>query len=391
MRSIGAGLVGFLLLAFLRGAGAAPTTAPAPAFFPPPANGHEVRGIVFVCDVSGATPTGVTVARRELQRAVSSLVGAQSFDLILTGSEKPLLFANTLAPASEANRQDACEWLEKAGARPRPSSLTSAIQAALALKPELVYLIESRNAADPATMRKQVGSLNRTQSARINVTTLIDDPNETGWTDAFSEIARRNGGLYTPIDLAAYGAHGATGIGGSIFALTPGQASAGRIIFVCDCSGSILNKIHSLILQLEKAVNALRPGLSFNLIFMSDQSCTTFQPGPVAATPQNQRDAVTFLRDKVTPRGETNAIPSLEAAFAQKPQLIFLLTDGDFPDDHAVLNRIRELNHAVNVPINTIAFVDKSDTDTDFITLLKQVAVESGGIYTFVKEDELRQ
>ncbi|HEY2585994.1 MAG TPA: VWA domain-containing protein [Tepidisphaeraceae bacterium] len=390
MKRIAVGLVGCLLLAFLLGAAEAPTTAPAPVLFPPPPDGHEARRIVFVCDVSGATINGAVMARRELRRAVRSLVGAQSFDLVLTGSDEPLLFAKTLVPASEQAREDACDWLEKAGTRPRPSALSPALQAAFPLKPELIYLIENRNSADPEATLKQVRSLNRDQAVRIHVTALIGDPKDAGWTQAFQEIAQRNGGKYTPVQLPDSGFDPALGLGGSIFALAPEQANVKRIVFVCDCSGSILNKFHSLAAQLEKAVNGLRPTQSFNLIFMGEQSCNALGPNPVPATPENKRDAITFLHDKVTPRGETNPIPALETAFAQKPQVIFLLTDGDFPDNHAALKRIRELNADRMVSVNTIAFVEPSDTETDFYKLLQAIADENGGQYKVVKEDELK-
>ena len=107
------------------------------------------------------------------------------------------------------------------------------------------------------------------------------------------------------------------------------------------------------------------------------------------ATPENKLKATNYLEDKVTPRGETNPIPGLELAFQQKPELIYLLTDGDFPDNNAVLKRITELNKDHKVKINTIAFVSEADTDTDFMKLLDKIAKENGGVYKFVKESDL--
>ena len=50
---------------------------------------------------------------------------------------------------------------------------------------------------------------------------------------------------------------------------------------------------------------------------------------------------------------------------------------------------ISKLNPDRKVKVNTIAFVDKSDTDTEFIELLKGIAKDNGGIYKRVKEAEL--
>ncbi len=107
-------------------------------------------------------------------------------------------------------------------------------------------------------------------------------------------------------------------------------------------------------------------------------------------TPAHKRNAYKFL-DDVTTSGTTDPIPGLTLAFAQHPQLVYLLTDGDFPDNKAVKEKIKELNRDHKVKINTIAFVNNQDTDTDFKALLSDIAKESGGTYKYVAENELNQ
>ena len=91
-----------------------------------------------------------------------------------------------------------------------------------------------------------------------------------------------------------------------------------------------------------------------------------------------------------TTAGQTDPIPALELAFKQKPQLIFLLTDGDFPDNNAVLSRCRELNKDHTVKINTIAFVGDSDNDVEFMKVLTDIAKENGGLFKKVSQDEVQ-
>lgn len=367
-----------------------PATEPAPlTFFPRPADGREPRRIVYVSDVSGASMEGAPLGRHQIERAVRELLGAQSFDVVLVGADEPRLFAKTLVPASDKMRDDACNWLEHAGTSPRPSALIPAIRAALALNPDVVYLVENRNFVDPATVH-EIGLLNRGRALRIDTITLLRDPADAGWMEAFHNISIQNGGAWSPIKLDEFDPARTTGLGGSMFVLAREQAQLNRIVFICDASGSMLNKFASLRLQLQRAVNALRPTQSFNLIFTREQDCTRLAPNLIRATPKNMQEAETFLEDKVTPRGETNPMPAIEAAFAQQPDLIFLLTDGDFPDNRAVLKRIRELNHAAKVPVNTIAFVGEADTDTDFFNLLQQIADATGGHHKLVKENELK-
>ncbi|MDB5299959.1 MAG: marine proteobacterial sortase target protein [Phycisphaerales bacterium] len=177
-------------------------------------------------------------------------------------------------------------------------------------------------------------------------------------------------------------------IGGSEMFRPP--SGARKIAFVCDASGSMLTKMASLKLELSKAVNALKPNQSFGVTFFHETRCTSLDSSLVAATPQNKRKANNFLED-VTSAGPTDPIPGIEQAFRQQPELIFLLTDGDFPDNALVLRRIRELNRDKRVKINTIAFVNSSDSDTAFLGLLKTIATENGGAFKRVAEDELER
>jgi hypothetical protein len=189
--------------------------------------------------------------------------------------------------------------------------------------------------------------------------------------------------------LAMFGTPGGGGIGphGPIFGH---GGNAKKIAFVCDASGSMLNKFSTLRRELSNTVQRLRPIQSFNLIFFQEQSKSALSDsGLIMATPENKIKATNYLEDKVTPRGETNPIPGIELAFQQKPDLIYLLTDGDFPDNTALLKRIRELNKTAKIKINTIAFTGEADTDIEFKKILKTIADESGGNFKEVKESDL--
>jgi hypothetical protein len=85
-------------------------------------------------------------------------------------------------------------------------------------------------------------------------------------------------------------------------------------------------------------------------------------------------------------------IPSLELAFAQKPELIYLLTDGDFPDNDAVIRLCRQRAGDGRTKINTIAFcakeaLDRADT-LEYIKMLKTIASDSGGRFRLVTNED---
>ena len=68
-----------------------------------------------------------------------------------------------------------------------------------------------------------------------------------------------------------------------------------------------------------------------------------------------------------------------------------MLTDGDFPNNAAVIEEVRKLNATrqgnQKVKINTIAFGDRGE---EYEKMLKQVADENGGLFKFVTDSDLK-
>jgi len=131
----------------------------------------------------------------------------------------------------------------------------------------------------------------------------------------------------------------------------------------------------------------------FSVIFFadSDRKPQALAQQMLMASPDNKRRAYEFL-EGVTAAGSTDPIPGLELALKGKPQLIYLLTDGDFPDNDAVIKKLRELNKAKTAKVNTIAFVAGRDKQADqsFEKVLKQIADESGGIFKVVSVQDVQ-
>lgn len=161
------------------------------------------------------------------------------------------------------------------------------------------------------------------------------------------------------------------------------KGGARRIIFLCDASGSMIQTFDTLRVELRKATDPLRPNFSYNVIFFAGNA-----KAPLAldsalrpATPEFKRKTAEFL-ERTSPVGETNPLPALQLAFQQKPDLIYLLTDGDFPDNKAVIDLIDQLNPARRVKINTILFVQNKAAALEnaaFAETLKRIANDNGG------------
>jgi hypothetical protein len=101
----------------------------------------------------------------------------------------------------------------------------------------------------------------------------------------------------------------------------------------------------------------------------------------VSATDRSRQLAFEFI-DGVIPQGETDPSKALERAFACQPDLIYLLTDGEF--DKAIVDLVRRLNVGGKVRVYTIGFLYNPKGD-----VLRAIAEQNGGEYKFVSERDL--
>jgi hypothetical protein len=139
--------------------------------------------------------------------------------------------------------------------------------------------------------------------------------------------------------------------------------------------------------EIRKAVRGLQPVQQFNVILFRESQPWTLGRGKlVQARPQEKLAAEQQLNE-VGPHGQTNALPALEMAFNEQPELIYLLTDGDFRGrDEQVRKYIRDRNAVANIRVNTIAFVTHGDA---YEKLLSNIAAENVGVYRFISADDL--
>ena len=185
---------------------------------------------------------------------------------------------------------------------------------------------------------------------------------------------------------------GMPGGGGGIGPKSPFMGVSGnamKVAYVSDSSGSMLGLFDTLRVELRKAVDTLKPIQGFNIIFFSEDVFLSLdKQSLLLATPENKRKAYDFL-DRLTPHGSSNPVSGIRAAFQMQPQLIYMLTDGEFTNNDEIINEIRKLNANKKVKINTIAFGENQDPS--FINFLKKIADENGGVFRHVRESDLRQ
>lgn len=187
-----------------------------------------------------------------------------------------------------------------------------------------------------------------------------------------------------------------TGGGGgprsSFFGTKGGNAY--NIVYVIDRSGSM---VHTFTVgvrpELLRSIGRLRDTQMFHIILFSDERTPVeFKYKKlVEASKRNKAEAAQFLfGDDVAPRGQTDPVPAIQRAMAvlkntrKKGKLIYLLTDGVFPDNQAVLTAIDRGNTDKRVHINTFLY---GTAPKEAVEVMTEIAQQNGGQYKFVESE----
>jgi hypothetical protein len=179
-----------------------------------------------------------------------------------------------------------------------------------------------------------------------------------------------------------YGGYGmGTGSGRGRFMQTEAISDEAphKIVYVVDRSGSMTDSLDFVKRELKRSIGTLSEADEFHVIFYSSgppQEMPTRRL--VAATDSNKKLAFEFI-DNVVEGGETDPAKALERAFAVAPDLIYLLTDGEF--DKGMIGFVKQHNPTGKAAVNTICFIYRDGEE-----VLKAIAAQNGGLYKFVQE-----
>ena len=174
--------------------------------------------------------------------------------------------------------------------------------------------------------------------------------------------------------------------------------NAHHVVFCIDSSGSMAFATHSggsvfdiVRAQMLISISHLAPVQDFHIVM--------FQEGPPIelpakrlspVTPEN-RTAAAYWLNQVIPHGAgSDPIPALKRCFdvlanadkARKGKQIFLLTDGAFPNNDAVLQCVKGQVKDVHV----FTYLYGEQNDDSIIKLMKDIATHTGGKYKNITE-----
>jgi len=154
-----------------------------------------------------------------------------------------------------------------------------------------------------------------------------------------------------------------------------------RFIFIIDKSGSMQSgRLQAAKTELIKTLRKLPTGTQFKVYFFNHQAEPMPGRGLLIATPQSIARAEKWIRARDS-NGGTDPSQALKWAFELKPDTVWLLTDGEFSHDEAVVEQLARDNPDKSARINTLAFHVRSGELT-----LRKIARAHGGTYRFVAQ-----
>lgn len=176
--------------------------------------------------------------------------------------------------------------------------------------------------------------------------------------------------------------------GPEFFGLGSNARGVRTVVYVVDRSASMIDTSIYVREELKRSISALRRSQKFHVIFFNSSEPLEFSPRkPVNAIDARKKQVYKFI-DQVDFIGATKPESAIRRAFAMKPDLIYLLSDGvlthSVSANPRLIQLLNEWNEDRTVRIFTIAYLDQSGSD-----LLRLIAREHGGEFKFVTENDL--
>lgn len=179
-----------------------------------------------------------------------------------------------------------------------------------------------------------------------------------------------------------------------------GTPGATRVVYLIDASGSLIDTLPFVQIELQNALRSLRPDQSYAVMFFGGGGVLEAPPvGMKSASSQAVTQTTQWVdpgSGKVIASGRSDAHSAVRRALAYQPDAIVLLSDGiTGRGDAAIAQRVQLLNlidtaNTSGVVFHTIQVrqPDPLATSTRRGTL-ETIALQTGGVYRYVAEADL--
>jgi hypothetical protein len=241
---------------------------------------------------------------------------------------------------------------------------------------------------NPGSVTKKVTTEKKTvQKKQFNRQNTSLSTNVSKTTKPVNIISSGGGGAAGGLESSAQGSGYGDGPKSNLF----GSGGTGyNVVYVIDCSGSMVDTFDFVRREMLLSIGRLSTKQVFHIILFREGEPREFGAKTLArATIPNRKAAAKFL-DETIPEGSTDPVPAVRAAFrvlkgaSLKGKMVFLLTDGVFPDNQKVLDVIRNENRDGSVRINTYLYGDRP---AEAVEVMEKIAEENGGKYKYVEHD----
>jgi len=211
----------------------------------------------------------------------------------------------------------------------------------------------------------------------LSAPSVIGETAGEGQGDLGAELSNASdigGGIGSGLGVGA----GAGGGGASFFGV---EAAGNRFAFVVDVSGSMSvgGKIERLRSELSRSVDAMLQNSHFLIVpFSTGAQALSGKSAWSDATDRAKRATVRAI-ELLAADGATNPGPGFQIVFSLRPRpdAIYFMTDGEFSPEVAL--EIAAMNSEARIPVHCLCFVSEDSAE-----LMRKIASDSGGSYTFV-------
>ena len=163
------------------------------------------------------------------------------------------------------------------------------------------------------------------------------------------------------------------------------KSAVKKVIFLIDVSGTMWNEIEGKcgfeIAQEEviRSIKWMPPEMVFNVIYYSDAT-SMLSPTLVSATVENKELARRFLRQKPMLSGATDFFKGIKTAFEQRPEAIFIFTDGEMDLPRwkipSLMDSLKE-RAGVSIPVFGVGFFYEKNQES--LDVLQKICFTTGG------------
>jgi len=173
---------------------------------------------------------------------------------------------------------------------------------------------------------------------------------------------------------------------GSMWGVGKGQ-QARTIVYVMDRSGSMSDTFSLLQRELMRSIGSLDSEQMFNILWFNQGRADEWSTRMRKATVENKRAAFAAIKN-VVPEGQTEPLDAVRRALGYHPDVMFLLSDGDFGEENEKLeNYFSQRNRRRRTTVNTILFIYDIQGAGEHV--LRRIAESNGGTFKHVTQEDI--